>query len=238
MAANAGSVNQFLGAHQAQFLYAGGSVITQGSSGSGIYQSSATQWYSQLITTTSTQTSLGSVNLQISTIGGSPVSQLIPPLVVSLYADLAGLPVGPALGSNTLTSNYVYSAPFWLTVPLPVLGLAPSTNYHVVIQMVGSSTAYYVWQGSRAVSGAATSADGVAWTNQAYGLMYQVFDQSGAGLLQFTYEDGGDRWSQMSYNSQGQLSRVTEFTVAQTTTGNLQGTRTLSYTNGVLTGVS
>lgn len=236
--ANAGAVNQFLGSHSAQFLYTGGAVQSQGGTGTGLYQTTATQWYSQLINTTSTQTGIGSVNLQISAVGGSPTSQLIAPLVVTLYADSGGLPTGPALATATLTSTFVYTAPFWLTVPLVATGLTPSTFYHIVVQEVGSGSHYYAWQQSNTGFGALTAPDGVTWTTQAYGLMYQVFDLSGTGQLVSIIEDGGTRWSQLSYNGQGLLSQIVEYTVGQTATGYLQGTRTLTYTNGFLTGVS
>lgn len=236
--AQAGAINQFLGSHSGQLLYAGGSIQSQGGNGDGVYSPSYTQWYNQIFATGSTQTTVGSVNLQISTIGGSPITQLIPPLTVSLYADSAGEPTGPALATNTVNSTYVYSAPFWLTVPLPAINLSPTTFYHIVVQMVGTSTNYYVWQNSNSGSGASTSPDGTTWTVQNYGMMYQVLDTSGSGLLQYIYEDGGARWSQIGYNSLGLLSSITEYTTAQTTAGNLQNTRTLTYTNGVVTGVS
>lgn len=236
--ANAGAVNQFLGSHSAQFLYTGGAVQTQAGTGTSIYQSTATQWYSQLISTASTQTGIGSVNLQISAVGGSPTSQLIAPLVVSLFADSGGLPTGSALATATVTSTFVYTAPFWLTVPLIATGLTPSTFYHIVVQEVGSSSHYYAWQQSNTGFGTLTSPDGATWTTQAYGLMYQIFDLSGTGQLAYIFEDGGARWSQISYNSQGLISQIVEYTTAQTATGYLQGTRTLTYTNGFLTGVS
>ena len=236
--ANAGMVNQFLGSHSAQFVYAGGTTQSQGASGAGVYQSTAVSWYSQLIATTADQTAIGSVNLQISTIGGSPINQTIPPLTVSLYANSAGLPTGSPLVSNSISSTLVYSSPFWLNVPLPISSLTPNTFYLIVVEMVGSGSTYYVWQESTAGVGAGTSPDGIAWTNQSYGLMYQVLDQSGTGQLQYIYEDGGLRWSQVSYNSQGLLSQITEFTTGQTEAGNLQQTRNLTYTNGFLTGVA
>lgn len=237
-AANSGQINQFLGSHQTQFVYAGGAIQSQAAIGTSVYETTATQWYSQLFATTSSQTSIGAVNVQISTVGGSPTLQLIPPLVISLYADSAGQPTGSPLVTNTVSSSFVYSAPFWLTVPLPIIGLTPSTFYHITVQMVGSGTNYYVWQHSNTGSGASTSPDGVTWTGQSYGLMYQVLDTSGTGQLNYIYEDGGAQWSQLSYNSLGLLSQITQFTTGQTVAGNLQTTRTLTYTNGFLTGVS
>lgn len=236
-----GQVNQFLGSHNASFLTSG-TVRSGQTTGTAVYNSTQTQWTSQLFQTASTQTSVAYLLLQISTIGGSPTSQLISPLTVSVYADVGGVPGGPALASTSILSSAVYSSPFWLTVPLVLAGLTVNTEYHIVIPEVGTTGHYYVWQQSNQPGGAATSPDGVTWTNQTYGLLYQIEDLSGGGLaglpIQYIYEDGGARITQFLYNANGSINQIIEYTVAQGSGNAVMQTRTLSYTNGLLTGVS
>jgi hypothetical protein len=234
--AQAGQANQFLATHTAQFIYPGALQSSQ-TTGSSVYSSTLTQWLSQTIVTASTQTTIGSVQLQLSAVGGSPTLSLIPPLQVGLYADAGGLPSGTALASATLGSSSIYSAPFWLTVPLAATGLTGSTTYHIVTSLVGTAGHYYVWQQSNQITGAATSPDGVTWSNAAYGLMYQVFDQTGGALLQTISEDNGARITNFAYDALNRISQITEYTVAQDGSY-IVSTRTLTYSNGLLTGVS
>jgi hypothetical protein len=233
----AGAVNQFLGTHQAQFLYQA-SLVSSQQTGTAAYSDSLTQWLSQTITTGVSQTAIGYVQLQLSAVGGSPTLPLIPPLTVALYADSANLPTGSAIASTIVSDSYVYSSPFWVTIPLAATGLAPSTKYHLVTSLVGTTGHYYAWQRSNQTSGAATSATGTSWTAQTYGLMYRIYDQSSTGLLQLIYEDNGARWTQLTYNANNTISQVTEYTAGQTTTGYLQSQRTLTYSNGLVVGVS
>lgn len=235
--ANSGHSNQFLAAHTAAFVYSGGTAVSSQTTGTGVYSDTLTQWLTQKITTGASQTTAGSVQLQVAAVGGSPTLNLIPPLQVSLYADASGLPTGPALASATLAGTYVYAAPFWLTVPLAASGLTPSTPYHLVTALVGTTGHYYAWQHSNAGTGASTSQDGVTWTAVPYGLMYQVFDQTGGALLQTISDDNGARITTFAYDTSNRISQVNEYTVAQDGSY-LQSSRTLSYSNGLLTGVS
>ena len=125
-----------------------------------------------------------------------------------------------------------------ITIPLPITGLTPLANYHIVTQIVGTSSHYYTWQRSNQTSGAATSANGTSWTNQTYGLMYQVYDTSSNGQLLSIFEDNGARWTDFTYNVNGSINQISQYTVAQTSASYLQTVGTLSYTNGLLTGVS
>lgn len=236
--ANAGMINQFLGSHSASFLRSGGTIQSQNNIGNAVYQSTATQWLSQIFAMGASQSTIGGVNIQLSAVGGSPINQTINPLTVQIYADAGGLPTGSPLATVTINETVVYSAPFWLTVPLVLTGLTPNAFYHVAVEMVGNGTNYYAWQESTPTFGAATSPDGVNWTLASYSLMFQVTDLTGTGQLQYIIEDNGARTLQLSYNSQGLLSQIVEYTVGQTTLGNLQNTRSLTYTNGFLTGVS
>ena len=229
-----GQVNQLLGAHSSTWLYTGAQQSAQ-TTGAGVYQSAQSQWLAQLFTTGAAQTQIGSVWLQVSTVGGSPTSASIPPLIVGLYASDSGTPTGPALTSTTTAEQVVYAAGFWLPVLLPA-AVTPATPYQLVVSPAGSTGHYYVWQQSNQTSGASTSPDGVTWTASAYGLMFQVFDQSAYGMPQYLYDDSGARVTQLSYTS-GALSRVTESVLAQDGTV-MTTSRSLTYSGGFLIGVS
>ena len=236
-AANAGHVNQFLGTHSASFVLAGATLQssqTTGVSGQAAFTDSATYYISQTIVTTANQTTIGSLGLQINVIGGSPSLNLVAPLTISLYADLLGEPTGSPLATTSISGQYVYSSSFWVQVPLVVSGLTPLTSYHIVTSLVGNSNHYYAWQRSNQITGAALSTNGTTWVNQSYGMMYQVYDQSGTGAVTFVYDDGGARWLRFTYNTNGSIATITEHTNAQSGSS-LDSLATLAYTNGLLT---
>lgn len=234
-AGQAGQVNQFLAAHTATWIFEGALQASE-VTGSASYSSTDGVYLAQEFTTGAAQTSTGYLLLQVSTVGGSPVSGTIAPLTIGLYANSSG-PTGSPLASVSVHVEYVYSSPFWVPVPLPATGLAPSVSYWLVTQPVGSAAAYYAWQQSNQPYGAMTSPDGVTWTAAPYGLMYQVFTLGTGGPLQFTYEDGGARWAAFTYNSAGQLTGVSEYTAAQGPAP-LTSQRSLTYTDGILTGIA
>jgi YD repeat-containing protein len=237
-AGQAGAVNQFLGAHTAVFSY-GNALSQQQATGSAKYSSTQGQYLAQQITTSATQTQLSAIALQISTVGGSAVSNPIPALQVGLYANAGGVPTGAALATASVSCQYVYSEPFWVSIPLSKLTLTPSTTYHLVVSAAGDASHYYVWQRSNKTSGASTSANGTSWTAQGYGLMYQTFVPSTTGAqLQLITEDDGASWTSFAYDSLGQITTITRYTAAQDPNAPLLVTSTLTYTNGRLTGVS
>lgn len=242
---NAGSVNQFLGAHTATVVWQGSQQAHQATSG-GISVNTFGQSLAQSFATTSAQTTIGYIIAPIATAtstGGSSLG----PTTLSLYADNGtGAPNGNPLVSTTLTSEYLYAvtggtlANSSLTI-LPVTGLTPSTNYWLVLAAAGTSGNHYNWYKSNQVSGASTSPDGVTWTAQGYGFQYQIFDQvpTNTNLLAGTWGDGGNRWTAfVAYTSVNLPSYYAEYTAGQTTAGYLQSTRALTYTSGLLTGVA
>lgn len=235
---NAGAVNQFLGTHSATFIYSGSVLQSSQATGSGNYVTSASTYLAQSITTGATQTIIGTVQLQVSTVGGSPITATITPLTVSLYASSIGAPTGSPLVTASLSEQYVYSGGFFITVPLAITGLTPSTTYWVVVSPAGTGTNYYVWQKSNQTSGALTSPDGVTWTAQTYGFMYEVFDLSGnLPPILFIQEDNGARVVQLNYTGT-QLTGLTEATVTQSG-GSVFSSRTLTYSSaGLLIGVA
>lgn len=233
---NSGLISQFLGAHNAAFIYSGAVVQASQATGSGTYQSTASQWLSQAVVMGSAQTVLGSVGLQLSAVGGSPTLALTAPLTVALYADSGGLPSGAVLASATVSGQYVYSSGFWLLVPFG-LTVTPSTVYHVVVSMVGTSGHYYVWQQSNQPGGAASAPDGVTWTPASFGLMYELLDATATGQLLAISEDGGQLITSFTYTALGQVATVAQYAVTQSGSS-IYSSGTLSYTNGLLTGVS
>lgn len=231
-----GQVNQFHGTHESQWIYSGAALASQQATGTSLYQPSYTQYYAQQFTTGSSQTTLGYVNLQASTVGGSPVTATILPLQVSLYANLGNAPTGAALATGLITEPQVYSSGFWVTIPMLATGLSVSTLYWLVINEVGTGSAYYVLQESNQAGGALTSPDGSTWTTQTYGLMYQIFDTTAAGTLLQFIDDNGARNTTFTYTG-SQITGITEYTAGQNGV-TFQSTRTLAYNGVYLTGVS
>lgn len=234
----AGSTNQFLLGHSASFIGTGGTLASQQATAAPAYTSTTGQYIAQNIVTASNQNSIDYVKLQLATVGGSPTLSLIPPLTLSLFADGGGVPTGSALVSTSVTSMYVYSAPTWVTIPLPISGIGSSTLFHLVISPVGTATNYYVWHQSNQTSGAFLSTNGVNWTSQTYGLTYQIFYNSATTNasfpVQFIYEDGGARLIQIQYDPNTMLpTSIIESTTAAITGGTaIYSSRTLSYNSG------
>lgn len=233
-----GQINQFLGSHASVFGYSGSVLQASGGSGAATYLSTDGVYYAQEFTTGASQTAVGSVALQLSTVGGSPITETISPITVGLYASSFGVPTGSPLAQATLVEEYVYTSPFWVSVPLAATGLTASTPYQIVTTPAGTGTAYYVWQQTAALFGASTAPDGVTWTNQAYGFMYQVYDNSGStGNPILLTDDGGARYTAFTYSSSGQPVTITEYTQTQNGLGLLQ-TRTITYSGNYVTGMS
>ena len=234
---NAGAVNQFLGTHAATVLYTGVQTAAQTTAGTGSVSTNGL-YIAQSFSTAVGQTAIGHAIARISSGGATSGSQL-GPTTLSLHANSAGAPTGPPLATVTFTVEYVAAAPAFVTFPLPVTGLTASTTYWLVTAPAGNATYSYLWWESNQTSGASTSTNGTTWTAQAYGLLYEVYDQTATGLLTCTWEDAGDRWTWRSYAANtNQVSQYAEYTVGQTTAGYLQSFRTFSYTNGLLTGVA
>lgn len=228
-AAQAGQVNQFLGAHPATIVWAGTQQAAQSTAGSGSVASNGT-WIAQSFTTGASQTTVGRVVLTLS-VAGTPA-----PLTVSLYANSGGNPTGAPLVSTVVPREFLSGSPATLSIPLPATVTA-LTTYWIVTTAVGSVGNAFSWSKSNQVTGCSTSANGTSWAAQAFGLLYQVYDNSGAGNLTHTWEDSGARWTGLTYNGSNQVSGLVEYTVAQAS-AYIQSSRALSYTSGVLTGVA
>lgn len=231
----AAHVNQLLGTHFSQELYA--AVQTDGHTTAGAGSTSTNGlWLAQAFTTAGGQTTVGYVIVNITDNTGSGTN--LSPMTLSIYANSAGAPTGSALASTTVTAEYISQAPSPAIVPIPVTGLTASTQYWLVVPAVGNGSFNYQWNKSNQVSGASTSTNGSTWTAQAYGFRYQIFDQSASGRLTSTWEDSGARWTAATYTGNGTLSTLAEYTAGQTAAGYLQSVRSLSYSSGLVTGVS
>jgi hypothetical protein len=231
-----GQVNQNLLTHNSVWSYSGSLVTTSAVTGTAVYTSTDALYLAQTFTTGASQTGIGQVWLQLSAVGGSPITATITPLVVSLYLAQFGLPTGSPIASATVVEQDVYTGPFWLSVPL-VASVSPTTSYYLVVSPAGTATAYYVWQQSNRPSGALTAPDGTTWTSQSFGYMYQIFDNSGTtGPLTSMVDDDGARYLQLTYTS-GQLTGTTEYVQTQNGVG-LTQTRTFTYSGNQLIGVN
>lgn len=223
-ATQAGQVNQFLGTHPTQYLYAGTLNDNQTTTGAGtITVSSVGGYLAQSFTTGPSQTQLGYVQM-ISSGGGTGTLW-----TVSIYASSGGAPTGSPLVTVTASGEYENFAPTWVTHPVPLNGLATSTKYFIV----GHSSSPFQWRQSNQVSGAYTSSNGTTWTAQAYGMTYQIYDPSLTGPLTCTWEDSGARWTWLGYNGSGQINQLSEYTAAQNG-GFVQADRNLIYSGTVL----
>lgn len=233
-----GQINQFLGSHEAVFTYSGGALQGSSTTGTGAFTSTDGLYLAQEFTTGASQTGISTVSLQISTVGGSPTSATIPPLVLTLYASQFSLPTGSPLATATVLEETVYTSPYWLSVSLPTGGLTASTQYQLVVSSVGTATAYYAWQQSNQLFGASTAPDDVTWTAQGYGFMYRIYDNTGTtGNALIITDDSGARTTTFTYNASGQPTTISESTQTQNGAGLLQS-RTISYSGTQVTGIS
>jgi len=226
----AGQVNQFLGAHQVQYLYTGTLQATEAAAG-GTFTSSNGLWIAQSFTTGSAQTAVGYVVVAAAA-EGTPA-----PLAVSLQASAAGAPSGTPLVTAMLPAEFLSGTFAYVTVPLPA-AVTASTGYWIVAAATGDASDNYSLRQSDQVSGTSTSPGGLAWTAQAYGLLYAVYDQSPGGPLAATWEDSGARWTAPAYGSGGQLAGLNEYTAGQAPGSCAASSRTLTWTSGLLTGVA
>lgn len=232
----ADQVNQYLGTHKLQVLYPALRKANQSTAGSGNVQSNGL-YIAQSFTSAVGQTQVGYVVLTISTTGG--LTGLLPPTTLSIRANNAGAPSSTVLKSVTIASEYVASGPTTSIFPLPVTGLTASTTYWLVITASGDAGHHFNWSKSNQVSGCSTSPDGITWTPQAFGLLYEVWDQTISGITPIlSYEDDGARWTSMVYNPDNTVAVIAEYTAGQTATGYSQSYRNITYSNGSATVVA
>lgn len=230
----ADQVNQYLGTHQAQLIYTGTQKAAQNTAGVGNTNTNGL-YIAQSFATAVGQTTIGYVNLTVSTTGGLTG---LAPTTVSIYTNVAGAP-GTLVKSMTATGEHVAASPVIVTYPLPVTGLTASTTYWIVMAAAGDASHFYGWHRSNQVSGASTSVNGTAWSAQAYGMLYQVYDQTITPPVVASWEDDGARWVWFSFNVDGTLTEISEYTSGQTATGYSQSFRDFAYSaDGSITSIT
>jgi hypothetical protein len=223
-------VNQFLAAHQVQYLYTG--TLQAGSSAwAGSTEESSSAWFAQKFTAGASQVLVGYVQMHLALLTGSP-----PPWVISLQADSGGAPSGTPIVSAVLPAELA-GGTSWVTVPLPA-AVTASGAYWIVAPVTGDGSDWFGWSVSGAGSGASISSNGTAWAAQAFGMAFQVYDQSPGGPLAATWEDSGARWTAPAYGSGGQLTGLGEYTAGQAPGAYAASSRTLAWAGGLLTGVA
>ena len=234
-APRAAHVNQFLGSHAMQVLYAGTQRAAQSTVGSGNVSTNGT-YLAQSFTTAVGQTAIGYVVIQLA--ANTSAGANLGSTTVSIQANASGAPSGTALVSATVTAEYVFNAPTLVVVPVPLAGLTASTTYWIVVQSAGNATYSYNWAKSNQTSGASTSANGTSWTAQAYGLIFQVYDQTVTGQQTATWEDAGARWTWTGRSTVGLVNAYAAYSAGQTATGYVQTYRTASSASGLVTSIS
>lgn len=223
-------VNQFLGTHAVTFVYTGVSVASQTTAGSGGVNSNGL-WIAQSFTTGSF-TTVGRMAFNLVVTGG-PV-----PTTLSLRANNAGAPASTALVSTVLPPGWGNAAAAYQTFPLPVTGLAASTTYWIVASAAGDVSNYYTYNKSNQVSGASTSPDGVTWTAQAYGFLYQIFDLSATPPLLHTWEDSNARITRIFPNANATPGALEEYNVSQGTNQYVYSYRQYNYSSGEISSIT
>lgn len=229
--------NAFLGIHATQYGYAGAQIASQTTAGSGGTASNGL-WIAQSFTTGVGQTSISRIKMGLS--ANSNLGSQLGPMTVGIYANSAGAPTGSALLTVQATAEYVSPAPALVMFPMPLTGLTASTQYWIVSQPAGGVSFQYTWNKSNQTSGTSTSTNGTSWTAQTYGSIFQVFDQTITGSLEYLWVDNGARWVLFYYSGPTagtELINVAEYTTSQNG-GYQQGFRTLGYVNGILQGVT
>jgi len=222
----AGQINQLLGAHPASFLYQA-TLQASATGGSGNWPSNGL-WAAQAFTAGSSQAAVGYVTFA-TTVTGSP-----PPWTISVQASSGGQPSGTPLASVSFPKELAASQ---VTALLPC-AVTPGTQYWLVAEPAGDPSDYFSWLRSSAGSGCLTAPDGATWTSQGFGLRYAVYDQSVSGPLVGIVEDGGARFTLLSWSASAGPATVQEFTSGQTSAGYAESARSLSYSGSLLTGAA
>jgi len=226
----AGQINQFLGAHQVNFVYNG---VSQGASTtlSGSATNSNGLWIAQQFTPGGSQT----IERWIFTLA---ITGLPGSLVVSLQTDSgSSSPSGTILAQTLIPNGFVPGSAGQVSVPFSAITFSAATKYWVVFKSVGDVSNFYAVSRTTAGSGASTSPDGVTWTAQGYGLYYNRFDNTTTGPLLHTYEDGGVRWTTLGLTAATVVNKLSEYNLGQNS-GVFQSVRSFSYTGNDVTGLS
>lgn len=224
--AKAAQVNQFLGTHASTYTYTGTSQLSQVTAGTGGVNSNGL-WIAQSFTTTGAF-SATRVVLTLA-VTGVPA-----PATISVQTSSGGAPSGTIVTGATISlpRDFVTGTAALISLPMAAT-LAATTTYWIVMNAVGDASNFFTWSKSNQVSGASTSTNGTTWAAQAYGLLYNVYSGTG-GALVHTYEDSGAHWTSWAFTATGLVSKLSEYTVAQSANDYVASVRSFTYSNGEL----
>lgn len=213
--------------HAATYLYAATKQASQETDGAAsVNLAAAGTGFTKLaesFATVSGQTVAGYVGFQIKKTGNGCDA------TVELWTNSGTIPSAKqGTRTTTLPADFMATSIGWIYMPLPLTGLTASTTYHVVFAAVGGDASNFLsLEKSNQASGASQFAAAV-WTAQAYGFMYQEYDQALSGDLTIVDEDtNGPRWVWFVYTS-GLITKIYEYTEGTRTV------RTLTQTGGSL----
>ena len=227
----AAQIDQFLGTHAATLVYTGALFASQTTAGSGAVDSNSL-YVAQSFTTGASTTTLGRFAFNMATTGAPA------PMTVQLQTNNAGAPSGAVLVSTVIPPNWCSATSAYYSVPLPVAGLTPSTEYWLVAAAAGDVSGYFAFNKSNQTSGASTSTNGSTWTAQSYGLLYEVYDQTALLPLVHTWEDSGARITALTSNANAAPATLEEYTAAQGTNQYVYSNRTFGYSGTSLVSVT
>ncbi|MBA3875564.1 MAG: hypothetical protein C0498_01285 [Anaerolinea sp.] len=223
--AAADQLNQLLGTHPTQLVYEGSAVATGNTVAQASQYGSNGQYLAQPFVL-ATGTAVDRVRLWVADAGaGADVT-------VSLRANNAGNPSAASLASIVLPTEFVSGTARWVDLPLRASGLTNGATYWIVTTAAGDATNRALFGASGAAAPVLkTSTNGTTWGATATQLLHRVF-AGATGLLVAASEDSGARWTELTYDGTGTLTDVREYV------GVFRNTRTLTYSSGILTGVS
>lgn len=227
---NSGQVSQMLLAHNVRFIYMGILFSSQATTGSGTVTGNSL-YVAQTFTTGASTTGVGRITLT-GFVTGAPSM-----LNLSIQANNGGQPSGVPLVTSMFPTSWLNTSNNTYTFPVPT-GLTPSTQYWIVASWTGSTGNVYTLTQSNQTSGAMTSTNGTSWTAQAYGILYQCYDNSLNLPLLHTWEDGGQRVTWMPVNGSGYIGSIEESTLVPGSGSSLYSFRNITYTGSFPTSVS
>jgi hypothetical protein len=197
----AASVDQLLSAHPAQLIYQGTSYDSDTTSGSGATDSTYNLSLANKFTTAASgvgSTALTRLDIYMVSVGTGAT------LTLSIQTDSTGKPSGTNVSGLTMTIPSGFPPPIgmWISVPMPLTGLTPSTPYWIVIGSTSSATNYAELAHSGTAGGRAATNNGGGWVNQTYSYNFAAYDGINLGdALRHTWEDSGALWNAYYYGT-------------------------------------
>jgi hypothetical protein len=231
-APSASQVNQLLGTHASSIVYTGTERDNQSTTGVGAVNSNGL-WIAQSFTAGATYATGRAV--MTFAVTGTPNQW-----VISIQGNTGGAPSGTIVSASAVAfpDDFATGSATALSVPLTGASLVSGTTYWLVANAVGDVSNFFSWSKSNQVSGASTSTNGTAWTAQAYGLLFQVWDNTVVQPPVHTYEDSAARWTTFAWTAGNQPSKLSEYTVAQAANDYVASTRSFTYSGTSLTTIA